>query len=494
MLASIFTRGFLAAALVVATLAAPAHAESDPRIEAYQKQLQSMQQQMDELRARLKALEDERASGKAAPAGAAGAPIGAPPATTAGAPARAAAPPPAVAAEQDRKIGVLAEEVERLKSSLTLPEAKEYKSYYGLGPAASKVYQLDRGLSIGGYGEFHYRKPVSDQRGTHDQFDLERFVLYAGYKFNDWILLNSEIEFEHALIGEDTVAAESGAVEVEFAYLDFLLWQQLNVRAGLVLVPMGFVNEMHEPPFYFGNARPEVEQRLLPTTWREGGVGIFGTLAPGLTYRGYVLNGLNARGFGSEEGIREGRGQGNQAFADDLAGTLRLDYAYRGALVGVSGWAGASGQRQNFDGEHPNAFTLVGDAHAQLEYHGLWLRALGVMTHIDDTAVLSRALGETIGSDQFGFYAEIAYDVLPLVFPETTHYLAPFFRYEIFDTQDAVPRGFRREAGTDVNLYTVGFSYKPHPQVVLKLDYRNFNDGSANPIPDDFSIGAGFIF
>jgi hypothetical protein len=476
MKASRVLAGALAAAVMSTTLTPVVHAaQSDPRIEAYEKQLQSMQRQMDELRARLKALEEERAA----------------------APAAATATPPAQApavAEQDRKIGVIATEVERLKSSLTLPEAKEYKSAYGLGPAASKVYQLDRGLSIGGYGEFHYSKPVSDQRGEHDQFDLERFVLYAGYKFNDWILLNSEIEFENALIGEDTVAAESGAVEVEFAYLDFLLWQQLNVRAGLVLVPMGFLNEMHEPPFYFGNARPEVESRLLPTTWREGGIGIFGELAPGLTYRGYVLNGLNARGFSAEESIREGRGQGNRAFADDLAGTLRIDYANGGALVGVSGWAGASGQNQDFDGSKPNAFTLVGDAHAQFQYHGLWLRALGVLTHIDDAAVISRALGETIGSNQFGAYGEIAYDVLPLVVPETTQYLAPFFRYEIFDTQDDVPRGFARDPGHDVKLYTVGFSYKPHPQVVLKLDYRNFNNGKTNPLADEFSIGAGFIF
>ena len=215
-----------------------------------------MQQQMDELRARLKALEDERA---AAPKGGTRGRAGARAAQAAAAPP-AAAPPAGPrrrravrrrAGSQDRRPR---DEVERLKSSLDAAGDKEYKSFYGLGPAASKVYQLDRGLSIGGYGEFHYQQARERPTRQHDQFDLERFVLYAGYKFNDRILLNSEIEFEHALIGEDTVAAESGAVEVEFAYLDFLLWQQLNVRAGLVLVPMGFLNEMHEPPFYFGNA------------------------------------------------------------------------------------------------------------------------------------------------------------------------------------------------------------------------------------------------
>ena len=108
--------------------------------------------------------------------------------------------------------------------------------------------------------------------------------------------------------------------------------------------------------------------------------------------------------------------------------------------------------------------------------------------------MLSRALGKTIAEDMFGFYAEAAYDVLPLFLPETTQYLAPFFRYEIFDTQDDVPRGFVRAPGNDVQLYTVGLSYRPHPQVVLKLDYRNFNTSNAKPKPDEINLGAGFIF
>ncbi|MCC6849162.1 MAG: hypothetical protein IT294_11735 [Deltaproteobacteria bacterium] len=490
-------RRIVAWSLLIALCAAqtgvvPAFAGDDARIRVYQEQLDRMQKEMDDMRARLRTLEAERGTPGRASKGAA---APAPPAAVPGEASPAGAATTAgTAAEQDRKIGVLATEVERLKRALVLPEHKELKSVYGLGPAASKVYQVDRGLSIGGYGEYNFQKYVSDQQGKKDKFDLLRFVLYTGYKFTDRILMNAEIEFEHALVGEDTVTSDSGAVEVEFAYLDFMLWQQLNVRAGLLLVPMGFINEVHEPPFFHGVLRPEVERSIIPTTWREGGIGFFGTLAPGLEYRAYLMNSLNAAGYESS-GIRDGRQSGNRALAEDLAGTMRLDYTpFAGTLVGASFFAGNTGQNGEFDGDKPNAFTLLWETHAQVRYRGLELRALGAMTSIADADTLSRAAEETIAEDIFGFYAEAAYDVLPLVLPDTTQYLSPFFRYEIYDTQDKVPHGFARVAGNDVQLYTVGLDYKPHPQVVLKLEYRNFNAGGGKPRADEVNLGAGFVF
>lgn len=483
----IVARSLLAALLTAQMGALPVLADDDPRIRAYQEQLDRMEKEMREMRARLRALEEARDRPRGASAEAA-APAAAAPAGT---PEPIAGPG---TSEQNRKIDVLATEVERLKQALVLPEHKELKSLYGLGPAASKVYQVDRGLSIGGYGEYNFQKYVSDQQGKRDRFDVLRFVLYTGYKFSDRILMNAELEFEHAVVGEDTVTSDSGEATVEFAYLDFLLWQQLNVRAGLLLVPMGFINEIHEPPFFHGVLRPEVERSIIPTTWREGGVGFFGTIVPGLEYRAYLMNSLNAAGYKSS-GIRSARQLGNRALAEDLAGTARLDYTpFAGTMIGASFFAGDAGQNGEFDGDKPNAFTLLWEAHAQVRYRGLELRALGAMTSIDDAGTLSRAAGQTVAEDIFGFYAEAAYDVLPLVFPDTTQYLSPFFRYEIFDTQDKVPRGFRRAPGNDVQLYTVGLDYKPHPQVVLKLEYRNFNAGGNKPRADEVNLGAGFVF
>ena len=212
---------------------------------------------------------------------------------------------------------ILTDEVAQLKENLFLPERAELKSFYGLGPAASKVYQVKRGLSLGGYGEGHFSKMLPDTEGNQDRADALRFVLYTGYKFSDRIILNTELEVEHATT-EATVTSSGGEVSLEFGYLDFLGWKYLNARAGLVLMPLGFLNEIHEPVTYFGNFRPEVERVIIPTTWSDLGTGIFGQLwHPDLQYRTYITTSLNAEGF-EPSGIREGRQKGNEALAEDL--------------------------------------------------------------------------------------------------------------------------------------------------------------------------------
>jgi hypothetical protein len=405
---------------------------------------------------------------------------------------RAEAPEPK---EVERQVGILAREVERLKERIVLPEVKEYKSYYGLGPAASKIYQVNRGLSIGGYGEANFKETVSDTAGSTDQADFLRFVLYTGYKFSERILFNAEIEFEHAT-SDSTVTSSDGSVSLELAYLDFLGSERFNARAGLVLIPLGFINEIHEPVFFFGNNRPEVERQIIPTTWRELGVGIFGSLHEDVQYRGYVTTTLNAKGF-SASGIRGGRQKANRSLAENLGGSLRLDYTPRqlpGLLVGASAFLGNTGQNQNFAGEEVDAFLTLWDVHAQYRYRGLELRALAAFGTLDDVDALSRDLGEPIADRFEGWYAEIGYDVMPHLLPQhSQQYLAPFFRFEHIDPQASVGSGFSRDLTKDTDLYTVGVSYKPHPQVVLKADYRNFELRRGNRT-DDVNLGLGFIF
>jgi len=401
--------------------------------------------------------------------------------------------------EQERKTGILAEEMETLKSKFTLPETVEYKSLYGLGPAASKVYQMPRGLSIGGYGEASAIFFVGDNEGPSkrsDVGDLVRFVTYIGYKFSDRIILNSEIEFEHATTSSTTTSS-AGSVSVEFANLDFLLIEQANIRAGLVLIPMGFLNEIHEPPFYFGNLRPEVEQRIIPTTWRELGVGLHGTILPGLTYRTYVTNSLNANGF-SKTNIRAARQSGNRALFEDLAWTARLDYTpIPGLQVGGSVFWGNTGQDQLFAGKKIDANLTLFEFHGQYQYRGLHLRALFAQGHIGDADVLSAALGANgpISSRIVGGYAEVGYDILPVLFPGTDMSLSPFIRFERLDTQANVPSGFTADKSKDIRVINAGLSFKPIPNVVLKLDYRNLDGkGKAGQIADELNVGLGFIF
>lgn len=403
----------------------------------------------------------------------------------------------------ERKTNVLTEEVEKLRTELVVPEKVEYKSAYGLGPAASKVYQSSKGLSLGGYGEANYQARVNDQGGRDEvtgnvnnpnNADLERLVIYAGYKFTDSILFNSEIEFEHGTTGEGD--EERGEVSVEFASLDFFINKMANVRAGMLLMPMGFINQIHEPPFFFGNNRPEVERRIIPSTWHENGLGLFGELLPGLTYTTYVVNGMNARGFASD-GIREGRQGGSQALAEDLAYVGRVDYApafVPGLSVGGSAYLGKSGQNQFFGGQKADVMTELYEAHLQWKYRGLEFRTLGSFGHVGNADILTAANSNgVIGSENYGWYSELGYDILPHVFHDTTQYLAPFFRYERLDTLAKVPVGQLDDLTKDIEIFQVGMNYKPIPNVVIKADYRNFNQ-KAGTSPDDFNLGVGFIF
>lgn len=399
----------------------------------------------------------------------------------------------------ERKTNVLSQEVEKLRTNLAIPEEAKYKSAYGLGPAASKIYQVGKGLSIGGYGQASYQARVGDKGADIDNADLERIVLYAGYKFTDHILFNSEIEFEHGSTGEGS--EEKGEVSVEFAALDFFFDPMANIRAGLVLMPMGFINTIHEPPFYFGNNRPEVEQRIIPSTWREVGLGLFGELLPNLTYTTYVTNGLNAKEFGSS-GIREGRGSGTEAKAENFGYIARLDYAppqVPGLSVGGSAYVGNSGQNQAFAGKKADVFTQLYEGHLQWKYRGLEFRTLGSWGHINDADLLSQAKGEVVGSESFGWYAELGYDVMPLLFADSSQYLAPFFRYETLDTVAQAPGSvgvLADDPHQDWEIFQVGLQYKPIPNVVIKADYRNriAKDENTNPLSDDFNLGFGFIF
>ncbi len=396
----------------------------------------------------------------------------------------------------ERKTDILSQEVEKLRTNLAIPDEVKYKSAYGLGPAASKVYQVGKGLSLGGYGEANYQKIVSDEGNAKDNADFERLVLYVGYKFTDSILFNSEIEFEHGTTGEGF--EEEGEVSVEFAALDFFIDPMVNARAGMVLLPMGFINQIHEPPFYFGNNRPEVERRIIPTTWREIGLGLFGAITPNLTYTGYVLNGLDAQGFNSN-GIRDGRQNGAQALAENFGYVARMDYtpdALPGVTVGTSAYLGNSGQDLEYNGQKPNVFTQLYEGHVQWKYRGLEFRTLGSWGHINDAGILSAFQGQTVGSQNYGWYTEVGYDVLPLMFKDTPQYLAPFFRYEKYNTIAKAPEGWGDNPinpTKNQQIFQVGLQYKPIPNVVIKADYRNFSAAKGS-VPDDFNLGLGFIY
>jgi hypothetical protein len=176
----------------------------------------------------------------------------------------------------------------------------------------------------------------------------------------------------------------------------------------------------------------------------------------------------------------------------------RLDYTPTpGLLFGGSLFLGNQGQNLTIGGKKPDVFTTLWDLHGQFRYRGLELRAVGAWGNIDDAAILSSAASAAnrpIASRIYGWYLEAAYDILPMLRPGTTHYLAPFFRFEQYNTQAEVPSGFAPDRSRDRKLYTLGLSYKPIPNVVLKMDYRNYDSKGPRNVADEFALGIGFAF
>jgi hypothetical protein len=421
-------------------------------------------------------------------------------------PARADEPPkPADPATEQRlkeleqKLDVLTKEIEGLRLGETGPAEKSAVAVptLGLGPAASKVYAKN-GVSIGGYGEILYQnfsgsREDGSASGLTPTIDVSRAVLYFGYKFDDHFVFNSEIEYEHAVTASD----KGGETEVEFAYLDWLSGKRaFNARAGLVLIPVGLINQLHEPPVFLGARRPDVETVILPSTWREVGLGAWGDAGP-FSYRLYLVNGLNAAGYAAD-GLREGSQEGSLALTRSFALTGRLDYTgLPGVLLGASFFTGNAGQGQvTPSGEGFAARTTFVDLHLDARWRGASFRALWAQSTVGDAAAINQVNNfegdESVGKRQTGWYAEAGFDVLSLV-PRSRMSLTPFARYEAWDTQTAVPDGYARNLENDITQWTAGLVLKPIPQVVLKLDGQS-RKNAANTGVNQLNVALGYEF
>ncbi len=388
-------------------------------------------------------------------------------------------------AELERRIDVLAEEIERLRSGederLDVDEARRL----GLAPSAAATYAIDQGVSIAGYGEALLEN-YADSSGKTTQFDYLRAILYAGYRFNDRFLFNSEIEVEHAK-----------EIFVEFAYVDYQATDNFGLRGGMLLVPMGLVNEFHEPTVFLGAERPVTENRIIPSTWRENGGGFYGAFEQ-VSFRAYVLNGFDGSAF-SSGGLRGGRQKGGKAKSTSIAFTGRLDITPTpGVFFGASFYSGDSGQGEIVvDGTEYGIGTNIFDLHGQAQVRGFDLRALVARASLSDAAMLNMALGKSgssgVGSGLAGQYIQIGYDLLSQVPAAGEVGLTPYVRYETVDTQAEMPAGFERSLSTDNTYLTFGIELKPNPGVVLKIDHA-WVSNDANSGVDQFNINLGYAF
>jgi hypothetical protein len=337
-------------------------------------------------------------------------------------------------------------------------------------------------IQFHGYGEFHYNNP---QTGTMDddaiaEADVHRMVLGWTYEFTDGIRLDAEVDFEHA-------ATE---IELEYAHLDYDLAPTLTLRAGSMLMPVGPLNEFHEPPLFYSVERPYVENTIMPTTWQEIGVGAVGR-SGSLAYRGYVVTGLDASGFTTTSGIRGGRRHGAEAPAEDLAGVARLEYTMPAGLqLGASGYYGGADQGDTLLGD-----VTVGIVNGDARYRKAGFDLRGVVYKIFlDADDLSTALSQPIGESMMGWYAEAAYDLLRRDKDESRRRsLFVFGRFEDFDTNEEVDDTFPENPAASRQVMTAGLSYMPIEKIAFKADFEHWEDDADQEL-DRFNLGAAFMF
>jgi len=325
--------------------------------------------------------------------------------------------------------------------------------------------------TVGGYGELHYNNLDNSLAGGKDkkEIDLHRAILFLGHEFNDRLRFWSELELEHAQAGQ---GKDGGEISMEQAFLEYDLTDNLSGQAGLLLVPVGILNETHEPATFYGVERNPVETNIIPTTWREGGIGLNGHFASGLSYDLVVHSGLGAD-LANNFVVRKGRKGVREAPANNLAYTGRVKWT---GLAGLELAATVNYQSDITQSTDPSAGSAV-----LAEAHAIWNRGPFGLRALYATWILDGPGPASIGADrQTGWYIEPSFKI--------TSELGLFARYNRWDNQagDAVDSRF-----TQLDL---GLNYWLHPDVVLKADYQNQAGPSGKARFDGFNLGVGYQF
>ena len=375
-----------------------------------------------------------------------------------------------------------------LPPAASLPAAPQ-AAQIGAGPAPQLPPSEQMSTPpYAGYMEMH----LNTAKQEPSLLDFHRFVLLFGHSFSPRMKFWSELEIEHGFIegGE-----ASGEVAVEQAFLDFFLKPQLNFRAGILLAPVGIVNERHEPPSFFGVERPFVDTVIIPSTWFDAGFGIHGDLGRGFSYKLYAMAPPDAAGFSAGEGIRGGRQHGLFSVVNSPGVTGRVEY--RGVprlTLGSSFFSANTGF--NFPNLDPRLSLLDFDARyrrGRAEFRGqfaqYWLSQTG---DLNRTIELQTGINPNIAKSSLGYYLEAGYHLLP--FTQTAD-IAPFVRYERFNTQHRMASGYTALPQFDRSAYTLGLTYRPHPDIAIKTDYQFLrNRSTVVPISNRFNMGVGWWF
>jgi hypothetical protein len=409
-----------------------------------------------------------------------------------------------------------------------------------LGVADSPV----AGLSIGAYGEFKYgslQNPAANGQWQNGA-DAHRLVLLPTYAITDNIIFNAEIEFEHAGTGFDADDKLHGTAEIEQIFVDFKIVDRFNWRSpGIDLIPIGYINQHHEPTQFYSVNRPPLYNGLIPSTWKAPASSVFGTITDGVNYQVQVSSSLED--FGDDFALRTDantvppfptpyaagiNGLDGLAFSLPVRGDFRQlsnDLAWAGKLdftppsVPGLGWSVSVYYTPNTTPRlaHDDSGDLLGrssltmfDAEFRyrvpktwLEFRGEYVRAM-LGSPINLRANNDSDRTNNVGRYMYGYYGEIAMHIPLGTILNSEWKAVPFYRYTYQNLQTCgygTPGGL---AGADFCLPTgagqtrfqdFGVAVFPSPKIVLKGTYQRVrNNDPAGANSDSILGGVGFFF
>ncbi len=344
---------------------------------------------------------------------------------------------------------------------------------------------LNAGLSgsktvLSGYGSAFYQR---DSKQKTASLKLERVVLFVGHQFNSKISFFSELEVENA-----KVDASGGEIALEQAYLKFNLNSSQYITAGLFLPRIGLLNENHLPVNFNGVERPIVEQLIIPSTWRELGIGFYGRSKKlPLNYSVAIFNGLSSADFKHGTGLRDGRFEGRNATANNLAITAAVQYYYKDFTFQVAGYAGGSNGLNKLRSDSLQLSSGVfgmpvylAEADLRWAKNGWSAKALGTYISFNNATTINKAFANNISSTMYGAYAEIGYDLFTGNAKMANQQLIAFTRFEKLDLNASIPSNAIYDGTLKQQHIIAGFSYLPIQNVVIKLDVRILHTGAEN--------------
>lgn len=326
--------------------------------------------------------------------------------------------------------------------------------------------------TIGGYGELHYNNLNGKDLGSDkDQIDFHRFVLFFGHQISKTVRFWSEIEIEHSVAADSADGSNPGEVEIEQAYIEVDINQNHKTRVGMMLAPVGIINETHEPTVFYGVERNNVEKNIIPASWWYGGISALGEMAPGWSYEVAIHEGLKTSSANSYL-PRKGRQKTSEAGAKDLAYTGRIK------------WTGVAGIEVAATYQHQSDITQSTDTTAGsadlFEIHTIYntgpftVKALYAQWELDGTG--PKAIG---ADEQNGWYVEPSYRI--------NDKFGVFARYSIYDNKAG------DSTGSEKKQSDVGVNWWIDPNVVFKADLqRTDHDDKKNQ--NGFNLGMGYMF